>query len=380
MGDDRIVLLTNMIAPYRIPVFNAIAKQNTNFHVIFLSHRELSREWDVPEYKIEFSYEILEKSYPTYLKKMFGFNPKIINSLIHLRPKILIIGGWGYIENWLSLFYSKLMGIPVVIWGGMNQASYKRNGFITRMLRTLFIRMADSIISYSSIAADEFKRLGAKANRITVGYNVGDVQYFYRKVKEFRQSAEYQTTSCKHRKPVFLYVGQLVERKGLIPLFKALKQYSMNSSWELFIVGSGPDENKLHLFCSDNGLTNVHFTGFLQGEELVRFFALADVFILPSLRESGAIVLSEALASGLYVLASENDGIAPDLIRPGENGEFINPMNIQSLSEQLSNVIDRCVDDVWNRDDIADEFMRNIPVERYANAFLEGVRSATKKS
>ena len=108
MDDLRVVLLTNMIAPYRIPLFNAIARLCPKFHVIFLKQREHYREWDVPEHKIEFSYEVLENQFPNNLQKALRFNPKILNSLIHLKPKVLIIGGWGYIENWMSLFYCKI--------------------------------------------------------------------------------------------------------------------------------------------------------------------------------------------------------------------------------------------------------------------------------
>jgi len=104
---------------------------------------------------------------------------------------------------------------------------------------------------------------------------------------------------------------------------------------------------------------------------------LADVFILPSLQEPGAIVLSEALASGLFLLGSRHDGVAPDLISHSQqNGLLIDPSNPDRLSGQIAQTISRYVNQPWDRCRIAAEFVENRPIARYASAFLEGMRIA----
>lgn len=234
----------------------------------------------------------------------------------------------------------------------------------------------DAAVSYGTSAARMLQRYGADPDRIAVGCNVGDVAFYYQMVNSFRQTASYREEYLQWPRPLFLYVGQLVSRKGLQILLKAFESLDMPNEWGLVIVGTGPDDGNLRQYCMDHGLANVFFAGFQQRGDLIRSFALADVFVLPSLREQGAIVLSEALASGLYVLASVNDGIAPDFIVPGKNGDFIDPASIPLLANQLQELIQQYRHVPWDPDELSREFMKTQPIQRYAAAFLVAMHLA----
>lgn len=69
----------------------------------------------------------------------------------------------------------------------------------------------------------------------------------------------------------------------------------------------------------------------IQQEELIKYYALSDIFILPSFEEVWGLVINEALASGLYVLSSKYAGASYDLIKEGWNGEIFNPKNIEEI-------------------------------------------------
>jgi len=68
---------------------------------------------------------------------------------------------------------------------------------------------------------------------------------------------------------------------------------------------------------------------------LVKYYALADILVLPSFEEVWGLVVNEALASGLYVLSSKFAGASYDLIKEGWNGKVFDPHNIDEIIELI---------------------------------------------
>jgi glycosyltransferase involved in cell wall biosynthesis len=83
----------------------------------------------------------------------------------------------------------------------------------------------------------------------------------------------------------------------------------------------------------------VVFSGFLEGAELARAFASADVFAMPSRTETLGFVVLEAMSSGLAVVAARAGGI-PDLVQHGENGLLFDPESPQDLALALRQVVE----------------------------------------
>ncbi len=107
-----------------------------------------------------------------------------------------------------------------------------------------------------------------------------------------------------------LFVGRLDDRKGLIYLLKAfrlIKQEFANA--RLVVVGSGPKEREAKRFVKKHHLRDVEFVGFVESETLPRYYTSADIFCSPATHgESFGIVLIEAMAAGLPVVAFDNQG------------------------------------------------------------------------
>jgi glycosyltransferase involved in cell wall biosynthesis len=122
-------------------------------------------------------------------------------------------------------------------------------------------------------------------------------------------------------KPVLLFVGRLVKEKDLDDLVRAS---SILQGWgdpfKLVIIGDGPMRKEL-----EEKLPNAHFTGYLKGEPLSRWYASSDIFVFPSTTETFGNVVMEAFASGLPVIGVNKGGVA-DLISSGKNG-LLSPAN-----------------------------------------------------
>lgn len=130
---------------------------------------------------------------------------------------------------------------------------------------------------------------------------------------------------------VILFVGRLVALKnvsGLIRAYLPLKEKA-----RLVIIGEG--ECRKHLEELDKALgTKVLFVGRKEGDELLAWYNIADIFVLPSIQEAFGAVTNEALLAGCYTLVSEKAG-SSSIIRSGFNGEIFNPHSATELTQLL---------------------------------------------
>jgi len=108
-----------------------------------------------------------------------------------------------------------------------------------------------------------------------------------------------------------VFVGRLIPVKGVSMLLEAVAQVRGEIPLRLTIIGDGPTRSALEKESAERSLTDiVRFTGGLSLPEVARQMRLADVFCLPSVRESGGAVLLESMASGVPVIAVNYGGPA----------------------------------------------------------------------
>lgn len=142
-----------------------------------------------------------------------------------------------------------------------------------------------------------------------------------------------------------LFVGRLVERKGVEVLVRALARLRHMRDAELVIVGSGNREDSVRRTAALEGVADhVHFRGFVTAERLAEEYAEADIFVLPAVVDSRGdteglgVVLLEALAYERPVIASRAGGI-PDIVIDGETGWLSDPGDSEVLARRILDVI-----------------------------------------
>ena len=108
----------------------------------------------------------------------------------------------------------------------------------------------------------------------------------------------------------------------------------------LTIVGSGPQEAELRALVQNLGVRGIHFAGFADQDELPAHYAAADVFVFPTLEDPYGIVLLEAAASGLALIASEHAGASQDFVKDGESGLMFDPHDEHALAELVARLAD----------------------------------------
>lgn len=141
-----------------------------------------------------------------------------------------------------------------------------------------------------------------------------------------------------------LFVGRLVERKGVEVLVRALARLRHRRDAELVIVGSGNRVDSVRQTAALEGVTDyVHFRGFVTAERLAREYAESDIFVLPAVVDSRGdteglgVVLLEALAYERPVVASRAGGI-PDIVIDGVTGWLSDPGDSEVLAQRILDV------------------------------------------
>ncbi|MDI9244998.1 glycosyltransferase family 4 protein [Marinobacter sp. CHS3-4] len=137
-----------------------------------------------------------------------------------------------------------------------------------------------------------------------------------------------------------LFVGWLDREKGVLDLLDACEKLASGRKFELNLVGEGNVSTLARKRVQELGLTNViHFSGWLDGDDLVQAFREADIFVLPSWSEGLPNAMIEAMAARLAVVVTSVGNIT-DVIKDGVNGLLVTPHDVTELKTALGRVID----------------------------------------
>ena len=139
----------------------------------------------------------------------------------------------------------------------------------------------------------------------------------------------------------FGYCGRFVELKRLDLLIDAfVKVADHRPDWDLLMVGSGEEEAKLRNKIPDRLQNRVHWTGFLQPEDLKKAYHAMDIFVLPSRTEAWGVVIEEAASAGCVIVSSNRSSAANEIVDDGVSGILVEPENFESLYDAMLDTSD----------------------------------------
>jgi glycosyltransferase involved in cell wall biosynthesis len=133
-----------------------------------------------------------------------------------------------------------------------------------------------------------------------------------------------------------LFLGRLAAIKGVPVLFEALaKVRGSEAPLRLVLIGDGPERATLVEMAARLGISDqVHFAGYKSQADVAAALQAADVLVLPSFAEGLPVVLMEAMAARLPVIATQIAGV-PELVRPGVNGWLVPPGDVDDLADAI---------------------------------------------
>ena len=175
-----------------------------------------------------------------------------------------------------------------------------------------------------------------------------------------------------------LFIGRFDPVKGLPLMIEGLSDLSRHHpDIHLDMVGDGPQRESVERLVGEHGLADrVTFHGYLTQDQISRMHEITDVFVMTSFAEGIPVVLMEAMAAGLPVVAPRIAGI-PELIQDGENGFLFTPGDVPGLvaltSELLTDPDLRNAFGAEGRRTVEQAFCLDTEVSRFARVMLEAV-------
>jgi glycosyltransferase involved in cell wall biosynthesis len=338
----KLVILTEIISPYRIPVFNALAQRNdVELHVIFLAETDSTqREWNICKTEIHFSYQVLPSWRRRYGKKNILLNRGLSTALEVASPNVILCGGYNYLASWQAQAWAHKHEVPLLAWVESTAIDQRGNHKLIESLKRKFIRGCQGFVVPGKSSAEYLRSFNIAPDKILFAPNAVDIDFFA------MQSANAQSNAAMHRRRLqlpdryFLYVGRMVREKGIFDLLHAYGSLpeSVRNEVGIVFVGNGPADSELQERAAKMRLSNVKFAGFAQKEELAYYYGLADAFILPTHTDPWGLVVNEAMSCGLPVIVTHAAGCTADLVEDKRNGLCVPPNDPVPLALALEAV------------------------------------------
>jgi glycosyltransferase involved in cell wall biosynthesis len=265
-------------------------------------------------------------------------------------------------------------GVPLVVtFRGMDllrddalDYGLRRAGFYDAALSAL-TRGADVTTYASDFMREAGLRVGADpATAITIRKGV-DLNHFA--VAPDREALRAELGVAR---PMILTVAGLIRRKGVDTILRALGRLRDSHDFTLVVCGRGPEASALRKLAGDLGLADrIDFRGHVPRDEIQRYFAACDVFVLASRIEAAGNVLLEAMAAGRPVVTTASGGPA-EYVRNDRTG-FVVPVDDDSA---MSERIGLLLDEPALQDRLGTEGRRVADKEHEYGALLRGFRDA----
>jgi len=335
----KLAIITNILTPYRVPLFQALSRGLEDCTVLLMADREENRQWAIGE--VPFSTELLPgwhlrtKGAEVSLHVNYG----VVTRLRRLNPDVVLSGGFAP-AHLAAFAFCKLFSRRYVQWGEFSLRDGAESSHLRRLLRRIMVSGADACIASSTEARDAFLHYGARGRPILMSPMPVEVERIHEQTLAYRATPDYHNQRRSMSQPILLSVGRLTDKKGYPELFAMYERVvAIRPEVSLLIVGDGPDRPTYESLCRQKGWGHVHFVGHVESKDLPRYLALADLFVFPTLSDTFGAVLSEAMAAELPVLASVHAAATYDLVDDGVTGYRFDPQDPATGAETILTVL-----------------------------------------
>lgn len=348
MNTNKILWVTPWFGNYRVPVYEQINKlSNGNFHLICSSkqtsdlvrnklYKTLGKNVVVLDNEKEF---VIGNRSTTFANKaiVIKWQKGLYSAIKRINPDIIIVEGFG---SWspAGIIYSIIHRKKLCMF-------YERTAYVERnakMISKMYRRFVGQFVKLFLVnghLTEEYLKngLGLKKIPIQKGCMAADSQGLSEAVAKV---SDIQIQNLKNylalsKGLTYLFVGQIVRRKGIIELLKAwVKHTKKYPDDNLLVIGKGVLQCQLQNEYAH--IPSIHILGGVSYDKINLYYALADVFFMPTLEDNWCLVLPEAMACGLPVACSIYNGGTSELIENGKNGYAFDPKNETDILEKLS--------------------------------------------
>ena len=337
----RTMFVTNMCPHYRIGAFETLSKYYDVEFYFFSDGREKHYLVESGLHGGSFKYK--------YLRGFKLFGQRITPSLVlHLAMKnydIVIKGTNGRFALPVTFLAAKIFRKRLILWHTFwyDRNTYFHRRFALPMYRIIW-RYSDAIVTYGAHGKRYLEEHGVDPNKISIAWQSVDNTKYSRQADPVELKQLRDKLQLNDRR-VILFVGRLDAEKGIEYLIEAFKNLDTKDCL-LVLVGKGNMEQRLRdMCCSADIEDRTRFVGFVEYLSLYLYYALADVFVLPSVttdhfKEPWGLVVNEAMNQGVPVVATDAVGAAVGgLVADGVNGFVVKERDSGALTVAIDKIL-----------------------------------------
>jgi len=353
-------VLSNIPSPYQVDLLRAVHKDGRcRLDVRWM--RKGNHEQDFQSNAACFPSAVMKGWGPKLWAGAFQFHPQAVRECRAGKMDVVVLSGQYTSLTFLACAVS-LAGMrkgrkrgPRVLywleppwpetfrpaWSGRVSSRLACAAFVRHSALRWLLRRADGLMAIGQRAVEAYCALGVPRER------VWDVPYHI-EVSRFRQVDQAVVRQARAERGwekacVFLFSGQLIPRKGVDLLLSAFSRVAgRRDDVALLVLGDGPMRRGLEGMARKLGVgSKVKFEGHVRQADLPLKYAMADVFVFPTRYDGWGVVLNEACASGLPIIATEAAGAAAELVREGENGFVVKRDDEDAIAGKMLFFADR---------------------------------------
>jgi glycosyltransferase involved in cell wall biosynthesis len=340
MSDLRIAYLfpTLQTGNYWHPVFKEFTKifQATTIYTGFWAGFS-------PGFEDTFTVQVVGETKFLEVKATDGYghgiirvSPRIIGYLHHFKPQAIFTSGFSLWTLFVLLVKPLYRWKVVIICDGSSPNVDYRDSKIRTWIRSWMVSFAEACVTNTQAGKSYLVDI-LKARESCVfhqPYQVPDAGAL------LKRSSRSEAIAPQAQRPIFLFVGQVIQRKGLHLLLEAcviLKSWGYQN-YTLQVIGQGDLREELEAFGQQHSLP-VDWIGWVDYGNIGIYFESADVFVLPTLEDTWGMVVLESMVFDKPVLCSKWAG-ASEMVIHGENGLLFDPHQPEAIARAMRELID----------------------------------------
>lgn len=254
----------------------------------------------------------------------------------------VLVQGWQHYGMLKAAWLAKRAGLQVLMRCEATDhvaSSTGLKGKAREAVVSFLLSNVNKCLAIGTRNREFYLRRGVKTESIgSMPYCV-DNDHFRQKAQATDVSALRAELGMDATRPVILYASKLMRRKFPDHLLQAYAQLPEPRPYLLY-VGDGELRPALEAEVESRKLADVRLLGFRNQSELPAFYALSDIFVLPSINETWGLVINEAMNAGCAIISTDQVGSAVDLVEHGKNGYVLKAGDIPALTASLNSCLD----------------------------------------
>lgn len=250
--------------------------------------------------------------------------PGLIKCLRKIQPDVVL--GDGFFQWTLYAYlYKAISKCKVVVCYERTEHTERNSQWYRKLYRKSMCKLTHSYCVNGKLTTEYLQRIGVDRDKIFEGYMVHeDKGYIPKKHIE------------RNNKKTLLFVGQLIERKGVDLLIESwLRVLKDKESVRLHIVGEGPLKAKILSRLNAEKCHNVVLFGKVPHHKIPEQYINCDMFIMPTLEDNWSLVVPEAMSFAKPIITSIYNGCYPELIN-SSTGLVVDP----HIKEEMDSAIE----------------------------------------